>query len=108
MEENKVWEQLETNAPVQPTAVDSEILGTDGEGASSQYGKFKDANSLFKAYNELQSEFTRKCQRLSELETKTQDNAALSAPRVEEESWQDHVDDFIKNILEEINSKSLN
>lgn len=97
MEENKDWEQLDSNTPVQPTAVDSEILGTDGEGASSHYGKFKDADSLFKAYNELQSEFTRKCQRLSELETKAQDNVANATPRVEEESWQTQVDDFIKN-----------
>ena len=31
-------------------------------------GKFKDAKSLLEAYNNLQSEFTRKCQKLSELE----------------------------------------
>lgn len=31
-------------------------------------GKFKDAKTLLSAYNNLQSEFTRKCQKLSELE----------------------------------------
>ena len=31
-------------------------------------GKFKDAKSLLESYNNLQSEFTRKCQKLSELE----------------------------------------
>ena len=31
-------------------------------------GKFKDTKSLLEAYNNLQSEFTRKCQKLSELE----------------------------------------
>ena len=31
-------------------------------------GKFKDAQSLLKAYNSLQSEFTKRCQRIKELE----------------------------------------
>ncbi|MDE6583283.1 MAG: hypothetical protein K2K31_01370, partial [Clostridia bacterium] len=31
-------------------------------------GKFKSVEDLYNAYNNLQSEFTRKCQRLSELE----------------------------------------
>lgn len=35
---------------------------------SINIGKFKDVQSLFKAYNSLQSEFTKKSQRLSELE----------------------------------------
>lgn len=39
----------------------------------SMLGKFKDANTLLSAYNSLQSEFTRKCQKLAELE-KAQDN----------------------------------
>ncbi len=32
------------------------------------YGKFKDADALYSAYNSLQAEFTRRCQRLKELE----------------------------------------
>ena len=35
---------------------------------SVDLGKFKDAESLLKAYNSLQTEFTKKSQRLSELE----------------------------------------
>lgn len=38
------------------------------EFASTGFGKFKDAESLVKAYNSLQAEFTKKSQRLSELE----------------------------------------
>ena len=30
------------------------------------YGKFKDADALYSAYNSLQAEFTRRCQRLKE------------------------------------------
>lgn len=32
-------------------------------------GKFKDVNALLSAYNSLQSEFTKRCQKLKELET---------------------------------------
>lgn len=31
-------------------------------------GKFKDVNALIRAYNSLQSEFTKRCQRIKELE----------------------------------------
>ena len=43
---------------------EAEILLT-GEKA---YGKFNDAESLLNAYNSLQAEFTRRCQRVKELE----------------------------------------
>lgn len=43
-------------------AVSQELKG------SVNLGKFKDAESLLKAYNSLQTEFTKKSQRLSELE----------------------------------------
>lgn len=36
---------------------------------SVNYGKFKDVNTLLKAYNALEQEFTKKCQKLSELES---------------------------------------
>ena len=38
------------------------------DNGSNEFGKFKDAQSLLKAYNSLQTEFTKKSQRLSELE----------------------------------------
>lgn len=37
-------------------------------GSKPNFGKFKDAESLLKAYNNLEAEFTKKSQRLSELE----------------------------------------
>ncbi|MBQ8431029.1 MAG: hypothetical protein IJX26_03720 [Clostridia bacterium] len=40
----------------------------NSEIGSENLGKFKDAESLLKAYNSLQAEFTKKSQRLSELE----------------------------------------
>lgn len=49
-----------------PNENDNEM--TSIEGSQKNLGKFKDVESLLKAYNSLQSEFTKKSQRLSELE----------------------------------------
>ena len=65
-------EQLEGVQDSCATAVENDnedVTAPEG----SPLGKFKDATSLLNAYNELQSEFTRKCQKLSELE-KSSDN----------------------------------
>ena len=52
----------ETNETVH-TAGAEESLGT-----AEEFGKFKDVKSLLNAYNALQSEFTRRCQKVKELE----------------------------------------
>lgn len=55
------------------------------EAAQSHSGsiakKFKDIKSLEEAYENLQAEFTKKCQRLSELEKSSCDNAPSGAPQ---------------------------
>ena len=60
---------------------------------SVNLGKFKDVSSLLSAYNNLQAEFTKKCQKLSEL-TKTCDNNACALPQ---EQWKEKVDNFLSN-----------
>ena len=63
----------------QPKDLDIQTVATDGDDGSignpegSPLGKFKDSAKLLDAYNELQSEFTRKCQRLSDAEKKLQE-----------------------------------
>lgn len=72
--------------------------------------KFKDVKSLEQAYLNLQSEFTRKCQRLSELEkssgdnlltknasdsTSESENVKVSKPFYEMEGWQESVNNFL-------------
>lgn len=42
------------------------------EGSKEDFGKFKDAESLLKAYNHLESEFTKKSQRLAVLESENE------------------------------------
>lgn len=50
-------------------------IGSQNNGSASEYGKFKSPEALLDAYNNLEKEFTRKCQRLSELEKdKTEEN----------------------------------
>ena len=91
MEDNKVWEQPEDldNVPVADAKNDdSTPLSNNG----SQLGKFKDAQSLLTAYNNLQAEFTKKCQKLSELEKQnsTQETTVFDA-----DDWQNQVSNFV-------------
>ncbi len=50
-------------------AVDTEKVNQDDETKEVSLGKFKDVNALLNAYNSLQSEFTKRCQRVKELES---------------------------------------
>lgn len=66
-------------------------------GSQENLGKFKSASALYEAYNNLQSEFTRKCQLLSELQKektgqenkddyKANDDQSAPASQLEEKS----------------------
>ena len=59
---------------------------------STNYGKFKDAESLLKAYNSLEAEFTKKSQRLSLLETENEKNLNQISKQAEQEK---RVEEFI-------------
>ena len=69
----------------------------------SPLGKFKNAETLLDAYNELQSEFTRKCQKLSEAEKKLQEKESETLPeKVDEEkniefAWNTKVNEFLQS-----------
>ena len=41
----------------------------NNNGNEASYGKFKSAEALLSAYNSLEAEFTKRCQRIKELET---------------------------------------
>lgn len=64
MENNEIREQPNLDSEVQKDCVDGTAISS-GDGS---LGKFKDAESLLNAYNNLQAEFTKKCQKLSALE----------------------------------------
>lgn len=71
----------QTPSPINPEEPQNEGQN-GGEGEAVSLGKFKDIHSLLKAYDCLQSEFTRKCQRLAELEKRigSADNEPSPAP----------------------------
>lgn len=64
-------------------------------------GKFKNANSLLKAYEELEKEFTRKSQRLSELEKSIEsDNVEKLTPAYAKKDWQEKTKEFLNKNTE--------
>ncbi len=56
----------QANAPVE--ASEESAVSEEGSPKQSEFGKFKSAEALLAAYNSLEAEFTRKSQRLSEIE----------------------------------------
>ena len=83
MDNEKIGEQPtveQANAPVE--AIDNGAGGQSG--SPSGFGKFKSAEALLAAYNALEAEFTRKSQRLSEIEKEqAQTTTALNENEVE-------------------------
>ncbi len=61
--EEAINEQMEISA--QPAEAEETLGATD---KPISLGKFKDVQSLLSAYNSLQAEFTKRCQRLKQLE----------------------------------------
>lgn len=63
-------------------------------------GKFKDAQSLLTAYNNLQAEFTKKCQALSEMKVKTDEKAVENVKDTtliyQRENWTELVSAFLE------------
>ena len=80
------------------------------DNGSANLGKFKDVDSLLKAYNSLQTEFTKKSQRLSELEnSKTEFTREEKLTKAISELEQIHVNankfsQQLKNELKEVDS----
>lgn len=65
-------------------------------------GKFKDVNALIHAYNSLQAEFTKRCQRIKELENTVNSFDNATAPKedaVATETIQQGITDEEKNSI---------
>ena len=88
MEEEIIREQPEIEEQVQS---DCEC-GTSMSSQEGSLGKFKDIESLLNAYNSLQAEFTRKCQKLKELEVQEiEEKEVYSNP-----DWNEKVSVFLE------------
>ena len=57
-----------------------------GEKSEVSLGKFKDVGALLNAYNSLQSEFTKRCQKIKELESKIGSGDKTEVPPTENKS----------------------
>ena len=62
----------EQTSSASQTVITEEKAGDGSKEVS--FGKFKDAEALLNAYNSLQAEFTKRCQRIKELESKVGQN----------------------------------
>ena len=105
MEELEDREQPDfSEQALEKTVSENENLGATTSQEGSRFGKFSSPEDLYKAYNNLQSEFTRKCQKLSELqknidekgekETSKDETYDLS-PAYEQENWRSKVAVFL-------------
>ncbi len=81
MEDKTILEQLPDSEPCHQGADAQQDNGCDSkQGSSNNIGKFKDEKSLLQAYNNLQSEFTKKCQALSQLAKQLEENKINNLP----------------------------
>ena len=70
---------IDEQTTVTPEVNESAIKNGGENGVS--LGKFKSVDSLINAYNSLQSEFTKRCQKIKELEGRlSADKSDLSVP----------------------------
>lgn len=92
-------ENMEQTA-ILPEEIPATSEAEDNESTVS-VGKFANSDELLKAYNRLQSEFTRKCQQLKEAEARretppSEDGEAGSTPLYAKEEWEDKVAAFVE------------
>ena len=69
-----------------------ELEQPNNEMGSKQFGKFKDAESLLKAYNNLEAEFTKKSQKLASLEL---ENAKTQSEINKQNEQEKAVEEFV-------------
>ena len=95
-------------------AVETEKENQGGEVKEVSLGKFKDVNALLSAYNSLQSEFTKRCQRVKELESvlavdkektptskgEEQVDSKEESKGITEEDKQNILKDYLKGLLQ--------
>lgn len=97
----------QTEPITQPVKTEEAEGGKEGE---VSLGKFKDVDALLNAYNSLQSEFTKRCQKIKELESKmgTGDKTEVP-PQSQEENSADgdttSKDDVLREYLLDVMKK---
>ena len=88
------------------TSHTAEAEKVTGEESSASYGKFKSAEALLSAYNSLQAEFTKRCQRIKELESVANKEKTLAEDNAPTQSaqgtTQKNKEEILKDYLIEV------
>ena len=106
MEELKVEQtaQVKENV-VEETTETQKTPQRETETEAVSYGKFKDASALLNAYNSLEAEFTKRCQKIKELEAELSAADKGKAPaqtQEKEEKIETNKDDILKSYVREV------
>ncbi len=104
MQENNTVEQIAEVTP--DTTIESQEIEqtqandniSDNEETAVSYGKFKSVESLYEGYQQLQKEFTKKCQVLKELENRVGDNKHILDKMIEVNPELGQFADELKNV----------
>ena len=100
MDNNKLFggEQPQ-NSDLTLNVEEQQINETKGTELGSPLGKFKSVNALMDAYNNLEKEFTQKCQKVKELTEKLDglDNVSFDAPEYQKPDWEQNVKNFFES-----------
>ena len=99
---------IDEQTTVTPDACEQAVKNGGENGVS--LGKFKSVDSLLDAYNSLQSEFTKRCQKIKELEGKlsadksdvsvpTEVSGAAAVKTVTEEDKRKILEDYLKGVI---------
>ncbi len=102
-------EQALVSANAEKNLTEQEKSQTAEADTQASFGKFKDVNALLTAYNNLEAEFTKRCQKVKELEEKISAVDKASAPTQTEVKEQalsgEEKDDILKSYLRDLLSK---
>jgi len=103
-------EELKVEQTVEEKEIDGEIETAETQVADQSetetspvsYGKFKDASALLSAYNSLEAEFTKRCQKIKELEAQLSVADKGSTPAQTDELEEPSKDDILKSYVKEV------
>ena len=102
----------EQTLAVETQSTEAENKETGVENQKVSLGKFKDVESLIHAYNSLQSEFTKRCQRIKELEGEAKVVDKVNAPTMQtseeiatakgltQQEKEEFLKDYLKSVVE--------
>ena len=101
-DEKTLSEAKKENVENTTLQVTADTAGAGKDNAAAELGKFESVSALLSAYKSLEAEFTRRSQRLKELEESKAREIPVSAPSCESDGVNTVLDESVKNaVIEE-------